>query len=846
MGEVFRARDSRLDRMVAIKILPSHLAVDPEFRERFEREARTISQLNHPHICTLHDVGENYLVMELLEGETLADRILRGPLPMHELLRIGAQIAEALEKAHRCGVIHRDLKPGNVMLTKSGAKLLDFGLAKIRGIVSFDTDGPTEHKPLTREGTILGTFQYMAPEQLEGEEADPRTDIFALGAVLYEMATGKRAFDGRTRTSLIAAIVSGTPRPINELQPMTPTAFEHVVAKCLEKDPEDRWQSAQDIAGQLRWIATQESQAGIAATRGRTGGGGWLRGFGVAALGIGIPLALLSGWLWRRVGVAENVVRAEIVPPPQLPMASLIPGALALSPDGKRIAFLSGSRAEVTTLAVRDLESGETRALQGTGRATFPFWSPDSRTIAFFAEGKLNTVSSTGGAVQVVCEVPEGRGGSWSGDGKWIIFSPNISEPIFKVPTAGGMPVAVTNKKELAGTDRNPFFLPDGKTFLYVRRLAAKGELYAGSIDGPLERRILDNASNAQFANGYLLFVRDGNLVAQKFDPDALTLSGAPVALAEGVDYFEPRNIGNFAVSPTGVLAYREASRVPLRFAWFDREGREVETAGPAGAFLGGDLDRSGRKVVSVVGNSAAADVWILQRGKMSRVTFENLPLVSAVISPDGSQIAFASGGSGRSNDAWLQGLSGRPSKTALAKDSSSIQVTDWSADGRYVFVQTQNNATRFDISAIDLQGDRKLTPILQSPFEERRGTLSPDGRLLAYESNESGRLEIYATNFPDADRKIQISYDGGYAPRWSHDGKEIFFGSRGKLAAALRKAEDEFDVPVTLPLSIDTFSAVGMPYAVAADGRFLILGEAEKPAVNPIRVIWNWHKELP
>lgn len=848
MGEVFRAKDTRLDRAVAIKILPPHLAADAQFKERFEREARTISQLNHPNICTLHDVGENYLVMELLEGETLADRLVRGPLALNELLRYGAEIAEALDKAHRAGIVHRDLKPGNVMLTRTGAKLLDFGLAKSRGAISFDTEGATEHKPLTREGTILGTFQYMAPEQLGGEEADARTDIFSFGAVLYEMATGKRAFEGKTRTSLIAAIVGGTPRPISELQPLTPVTLEHLIGKCLAKEPDERWQSAQDIAGELRWISTLGSQSGAAAAvaRSRRRGPRLQMVVLVVTALAALALAIVSMHLAKRVALAERPLRAQFVTPADLPMAPVMAGAVSLSPDGRKIAFVSGTRFDRVAVAVRDLQSGETRALAGTAGALFLFWSPDSRKIAFFSNGKLSTISAAGGPVQIICDAPEGRGGSWNSSGM-IIFTPNIAEPIFKVSEAGGNPVAVTEKKPKS-THRNPLFLPDGKTFLYVGRDGAgRGAVLAASIEGGVQRRILESASNVQYANGYLFFMRDGNLVAQRFDPESLAVSGTPIPIAEDVEFFQPRDVGNFSVSNTGVLVYRASSKTPTQFVWFDRQGKILGPAGPSGSFLSGDLSRDGRKVVAIVGDTSAADVWILQldRGGISRVTFTNLPLLSAVMSPDGRQLAVASGG-GSESSIWIQDLGGRASRTELLKSTSSLQVSGWSTDGRHIIALVQESATRFDISAIALDKEKKLIPLLGSPFDERRGTVSPDGRWLAYESNESGRVEVYVTSFPAAEGKSQISYEGGSSPRWSRDGKELFFASGGKLFSAVRSSSGEFATPVALPLPVELLAPAGLPYDVAPDGRFIILTEAGKHAPNPLQVIVNWRKELP
>jgi hypothetical protein len=484
MGEVWRGKDTRLDRSVAVKILPPAFAEDEDRRARFEREAMAISSLNHPHICTLFDVGKDgdshFLVMELLEGESLADRLQKGPLPLDQVVKYGAQVADALDAAHKQGVVHRDLKPGNLTLTKTGAKLLDFGLARtgVGDGVSASTEMPTQAKPLTTAGTVLGTFQYMAPEQLEGQEADARTDIFALGALLYEMATARRAFDGKSKTSLIAAILSTHPPPISSVQPVMPPALDHVVRKCLEKDPEDRWQSARDVASELRWIAEAGSQAGVPTTlslrrRSRERLAWTLVALLAAAGGAGLAWALrLRGALEE----ASRPLRVEIVPPPETPLANVVQGAVALSPDGRTMAFVVRGRGGPPGLAVRDLASGEAKTLAGTEDATFPFWSPDGRWIAFFADKRLRKVEAKGGPVQTVCEAAAGRGGSWGRDGT-IVFAPDITGPLARVPSGGGAPVAATTTPSPDVTHRNPSFLPDGRHFVFTSRESTSAPL---------------------------------------------------------------------------------------------------------------------------------------------------------------------------------------------------------------------------------------------------------------------------------------------------------------------------------------------------------------------------------
>src|SRR5581483_5056272 len=506
--------DTRLDRAVAVKILPHEFSKNAQLQIRFEREAKTISQLSHPNICTLHDVGNDngigYLVMELLEGESLADRLAKGPLPLPEVIRFGAQLAEALGKAHRAGIVHRDLKPGNVMLTKNGVKLLDFGLAKSldSAFVSTSTmqiDGATEHKPLTQEGTILGTFQYMAPAQLEGAEADARSDIFALGAVLYEMATGQRAFQGKNRTSLIAAIVSAQPRSITETQPMTPPALEHVVSRCLEKDPDDRWQSAQDVAEELRWISEAGSQVSVAAPIAmRRKHREWLA-WSVAALAVAllIPLSIAA---YRSRTRTPSPVESAILPPDNSPFI-LGEGPMQLSPDGRKLVFIAEVNGQ-PMLWVRTLANPIAQVLTGTEDASYPFWSADSRQIAFFAGGKLRRIDASGGPAQTICEAQPARGGTWSKDDV-ILFS-IVRDGIYRTVATGEKPVKITDVDTGGGEadHRWPWFLPDGKHFLYLARAEDPEEsiVWLTTLGSKSRTRVVQASGQPAYVNGYLLF----------------------------------------------------------------------------------------------------------------------------------------------------------------------------------------------------------------------------------------------------------------------------------------------------------------------------------------------------
>jgi len=548
MGEVYRARDTRLNRSVAIKILPPDLSRNSEARERFDREARTISSLNHPNICTLHDVGHqdgtDYLVMEYLEGETLADRLRKGPLSLDQVLKYGIDICEGLENAHRTGVVHRDLKPGNVMLTKSGAKLMDFGLAKAMSAVgtassslTMTFSGPSADQPLTAKGMLVGTFQYMSPEQLEGKDADARSDIFALGSILYEMLTGQRAFQGKTTASTIAAILAADPPPLSSLQPMSPAELQRVVRGCLAKDPEERFQTVHDVKLQLKGIAESGSQTAISRPVASAHKGRerilWL----VSGILLGGALAAFSLIPFLRPKMAVRGLHAYI-PVPEGTEFIFVGDRTApveISPNGTRLVFGATDMEGQRLLWVRALDASTSQPLAGTAGATYPFWSVDSRFIGFFAEGKLKKIEATGGPSQIICDAPDGRGGSWNREGT-IIFSPTYNGPLYRVPATGGTPVQVTELDPHENTHRWPQFLSDGRHFLFFTR-SSQGDssTYAGSLDDKERKLVFRSPSNVVHATtGYLLFVRDGTLMAQPFDEQDRSVQGDAVPLFEG------------------------------------------------------------------------------------------------------------------------------------------------------------------------------------------------------------------------------------------------------------------------------------------------------------------------
>lgn len=653
MGEVYRARDSRLDRDVAIKILPAHLSSDKNFRERFEREARAISSLNHPHVCVLYDVGEqegvHYLVLEHLEGESLSQRLDRGPLPMAQVLAYGIEIAEALERAHRQGVVHRHLKPGSIMITKDGLKLLDFGLAKpMAGAAAASTLSLTvsRNEPLTAQGTIVGTFQYMAPEQLEGRDADPRSDLFALGCVLYEMAAGKRPFEGKTQASVAAAILATEPPPISSVQPLTPPAFERVVKVCMAKDPEERWQTAHDVRLQLKWIADGGSQAGVAAPvaahrrhRERTA---WI----IAAVFLLATIAAGSAY-WMTVSAPKPVIRSAILLPEKSNFTMMgRNGAPAISPDGTKIAFVA-MRDGQKAIWLRTLSASEARPLAGTEDGYAPFWSPDGRYLAYFGQQKLKKIAINGGAPELLCDAEDARGGTW-GSKDAILFAPTRFSPIFAVPAGGGTPAAVTDLGQTL-SHRWPHFLPDGDHFLFVSTptgsASPDSRVMLGSLKDKRYKVILDAAYNVEFSEGKIFFPRDGTLNLQPFDVKTGGLTGEAVPIATDLQIDSLYSHALFSVSPSGMLVYAPGSVSGLaQLTWFDHKGKQLGMAGESGLYIELAISPDDSKVVAVEFKRSNIDLWVfeLARGIHTRFTTagaNRYPLWS----PDGKSVIYAS-----------------------------------------------------------------------------------------------------------------------------------------------------------------------------------------------------------
>src|SRR5580704_4013981 len=849
MGEVYRARDTRLDRTVAIKVLASHLSSSPELKQRMEREGRAISSLNHPHICQLYDIGSqdgtDYLVMEFLEGETLAERLRKGAIPLAEVFKIGIAVAEALTVAHRSGIVHRDLKPGNIMVTQGGAKLMDSGLAKPLGVQSTagsgsapsftaaaTLSGPSPLSPLTTAGSIIGTIQYMAPEQIEGKEADARSDIFAFGAVLYEMVAGKRPFSGKSQISVASSILESDPAPISGIKPNTPAGFEHVVTTCLQKNPEERYQSAQDIKLELQWIvaarpapttATPEPATKPSRKKERLA---W-----AAALLAAIVLTAAAVILFYHPTQSARSIRAVIDAPEKTTfnLTGDSAGPPVLSPDGSSIAFAATGMDGRTALWVRPTNGLEARALPGTEGAIFPFWSPDSRSLGFFSESKLKTIELDGGSTQIICDVPLGRGGAW-GPGGVILFSPAPSTPLMRVSASGGTPVAVTKvDPALYTSHRWPFFLPDGKHFLYIAlhhdpSKSANNTIYYASLDGKDNRPLLRAQSNAVYASGFLLFGRGDQLMGQPFNPSSGTLSGEAQNVAKGVMNDGSTWHMDASASNDGLLVFGSGASGDLQLVWIDRSGKEIATiADKLPDLQQAVLSPQGDRVALQL-NAGETDIWVLDlaRGVRTRLTFGPIGNVSPIWSPDGKWIAYASAQNGHFS------ISRKPSDGSGAEETLLAEVDqpaveDWSRDSKYLlYSKPIFSGPGWQVWSLPLEGDRKPSLIVQ---QGSTGKLSPDGRWLAYVSNESGTPQVYVVPLGGGQGKWQVSANGAIQPTWSKDGKELFYMDLtfNLLAVPVTNRPGALQFGAAEKL-VDHWSAPQVFYDVSPDGKkFLI-----------------------
>jgi len=855
MGEVYRAKDTRLDRTVAIKILPAHFSNDPVRKQRFEREAKAISGLNHPNICTLHDVGSqdgiDYLVMEYVEGESLAQRLIKGPLPVDQALKVGREIADALDKAHRHGIIHRDFKPGNVMLTKSGAKLLDFGLARpasSAASIATLTVTTAQPPPVTQEGTIVGTFQYMSPEQVEGKELDARSDIFSLGAVLYEMVTGQRAFEGKSQLSVASAILEKEPVPISTIKPMSPRSLDHIIRRCLAKDPDDRWQTARDVALELHSIAQNNSVTPSTAVPGVQRRGAYREW---VAWGLASVLLIATGYFLFRpqvmLDLRQFAIYTSILPPDKHRIERSSLGVL--SPDGRFLVFPAYPSEGSGQLWLRPLNSLTSRPLPGTEGGYGAFWSPDSQWIAFFSGSNLKKISVEGGAPIVICHALDGRGGSWGPDGT-ILLVPGVSISVYSVPATGGSPKTVTqlDKSLQELTHRWPIFLPDGKHFLFFSR-GPENAIYAGTLGSSERKLILKNDSNAIYVEpGYLLFARNGDLMAQPFDARRIELSGTAIRIADSVPTEGITQHALFSASNNGIVSIQPKIGRLVQPAWTDRSGKTLETLAEPAMFNDIAVSPDGQKTAFVITDpqDGSLNIWLfdLRGHQKTRLTSESSVGYSPVWSPNGQEIVFTSNRLGGPKLFKIP-TSGVGQAELFLPSKDIGYPRSWSSDGRYIAYSGRpiDEPDKWGYWIAPTFGDKKPYRLIEA-LGFGRADFSPDGKWLAYQSNETGHSEVYIVPFPEANQRVPVSSGGGAVPKWSPDGKELYYlaGDGTIMSASIQLGKNGPQVINTQRL----FKTNGMIFDVAPDGkRFLIFKDAEDQPTSAITVISNWSKAL-
>jgi serine/threonine protein kinase/Tol biopolymer transport system component len=882
MGEVYRAKDTRLDRTVAIKVLPQHLADTPEARQRFEREARAVSALSHPNICTLYDVGSQngaeYLVMEYLEGETLAARLEKGALPLDQTLKIGIEIADALEKAHRQGIIHRDLKPGNIMLTKSGAgyiaKLLDFGLAKavesvpVSGLTVAETSPPTRD-PVTDAGVVLGTYQYMAPEIIEGLEADARVDIFSFGAVLYEMATGKRAFDGKTQASVLAAVLASDPKPISSTQPASPASLDRVVKFCLAKDRDERWQSAHDVKLELQWIAEGGSEKGLPSPAVARDKRRERIAWAIAAIAILTAMALAIFFPRGGPKPQQSIqVSADLGAAANIQTEFSGPNAI-LSPDGAKLVFAAQGSDKKRRLYIRPLDQLQATVLAGTEDATQPFFSPDSQWIAFFADGKLKKISVHGGAPEIVCDSRAAQSGSWGDDGN-IIFANRNDSALSKVSSSGGAPAPFTtlDKSKSETSQHWPQVLPGSKVVIYTSQDANTNsyedvDIVAYSAASGQAKTILHGGFHAIYLqDGFLVYMHSGTLFAIPFDSKRLETTGPATAVVENVVASPDRGTAQFSISDNGTLAYVAGSAVDrnLSIYWMDAGGNFTplrETPADYGSLA---LSPDGKRLAMDIRSSKRTDIWIydLERDTLTRLTFAADGNFRPVWTPNGERIVYNSSEKGKPQNLWWIRSDGGGSPERLTQ-SDSIQISgSWTPDGKTFAFAQRNPGTGMDVMTLSVDGNEKTgwkpgqpKAFLNTPFFETDPEFSPDGRWIAYISNESGANEIYVRPFPGPGGKTQISTGGGSVPQWSRTGKELYYiaSTRDKIMAVTYSAiGDSFRAEKPRVWSTGQISERGS-YFPGPDGKRIGVlkspGAIDAAPINKVEFIFNFTDQI-
>jgi Tol biopolymer transport system component len=853
MGEVYRATDTRLDRVVAIK------TVATAFSERFEREARAISALNHPHICTLHDIGHerpakdaeavSFLVMEHVEGAPL-----KGPLPLEPALRFAIQICQALAAAHKAGIVHRDLKPANILVTRQGVKLLDFGLAKLQPVAASSQARDATMAALTGAHTVIGTPQYMAPEQIEGREADARTDIFAFGLVLYELLTGTPAFDGKSPSSVMAAILASEPRPMRELQPVTPPAIERLVATCLAKDPDDRYQSIHDVRLQLEWIR----DAGAQPATGAGGRAGRARERLAWAAAIVVVLAGASGAVLLRPRTAVPALRVAV----NLPRGFRIDdsnASLALSPDGERLAVTASAPTAGQRLWIRSLTGDEPQALAGTEGATYPFWSPDGRFIGFFAGQKLKKVEVASGAVQTLCDAANGRGASWGADAT-IAFAPDYQSGLFSVSSSGGAPQPLT-RPESGGTHRLPFFLPDARHLLFFsNRADGKTEgIFSLDRTSGTATLVAPEASEGRYvAPGYLVFLRGNSLMAQPFDASNQRASGSAIVIAENVNAVDNRFTGQYSLSDSGMLVYQPAvGSLSSQLTMFGADGTKIGEIGDPALFTGQIfIAPDGRRAAVLLADTAGHQtIWIydLATGVPTRLSFGSLQPSSLTWAPDGQSLAFSS----RDGGLGILAAAGSAQPRVIRQGTSrqSLSINGWSPDGQSLAL-LQQSVSGLDIVTLPADGHGEPSPLVDGPGWQQVGTYAPDGKAFAYTSNESGTYEVFVMPLPKSGGKLQVTSGGGLDPAWINGGREIaYITAEHKLVAVeVTRTGDQLTIGRSRPLfggrplpalPGDEGDREGSaPVYITRDGaRVLLAVPTNLAAVTPLTLVTNWRR---
>ena len=863
MGEVYLAQDTKLHRQVALKVLASAVADDVERRARFEREARAVAALNHPNIVTIHSVEEaqglHFITMELVRGKTLSELIPAGGLALDELFRLAIPLADAVSAAHEKGITHRDLKPANVMLTKEGrVKVLDFGLAKVWVLDGTDTSltySPTLTARMTQVGVILGTAAYMSPEQARGQDVDKRSDIWAFGVLLYEMLTGDQLFAGNTATDILGAIVHCSP-DWDRLPDDTPTGVVRLLKRCLTQELPERLRDIGEARHALSHLDEEAPQPAADAATPAASSMVWKIAAGVL---LALSAALSAAFLLSPQD-EQRILRATIVAPAGNRLLAVRDraGPVRVSPDGRSLVFVAQDEKATSRVWVRSLDSAESRPIPGTEGGHRPFWSPDSRSLAFFSDGQLRRVSLAGGAPLAVASAPDARGGSWSPEGV-IVFAPTSGSELHVVAAGGGETRQVTDFGQAGSREtshREPRFLPDGRHFLYLAQSEITNwKVYVGDIDGGTSKALTTSSGGAVHAEGYLLTLRDTTLVAQPFDTGTHSLSGDPMPVAEKVTLDPAYGIGVFSASPPGVLAYQAGSRERNELTWLDGSGNLVGTAGQPDAYDQLALSPDGTRAAVIINEAdGIRDVWVvdLAHGTRTRLTFstKEAPGVHSdpVWSPDGREIIFSAKRTG-TYDLYRKAADGSGEETLLLDAVEDLWVYDWSPDGKFVVYghERPEHDGAEDLFVVPVSGEGDPIRLLDTPFNEWPAEFSPDGRWLAYDSPESGRREIYVVPFPGMDSRWQVSTEGGRFPQWSPDGNRLYFWNGGNLMAVqLQASGSTLQVGTTEKVFNTSWGSAFAAYAVAPDGeRFLALTSDTGTGPPTLSLFLNWQEEL-